>query len=94
MTRTQAFLKLRDIIRRKHLAISTERRYQGWLLRFIRYLADGHAKGLSSEAKLEAFLTQLAHQDVSASTQNQAFNALVFFFTKKPSSNHFSPVAT
>ena len=54
MTRTQALLKLRDIIRRKHLAISTGRSYHGWLLRFIRYLADGHAKGLSSEEKLEA----------------------------------------
>jgi len=80
MTRTQAFLKSRDTIRRKHLAISTERSYQGWLSRFIRYLADGHAKGLPSETKLEAFLTQLAHQDVSAATQNQAFNALVFFY--------------
>ncbi len=40
MTRTQAILKLRDIIRRKHLAISIERSYQGWLLRFIRYLAE------------------------------------------------------
>jgi integrase len=29
---------------------------------------------------MEAFLTQLARQDVSASTQNQAFNALIFFY--------------
>lgn len=29
---------------------------------------------------MEAFLTQLAHQDVSASTQTQAFNSLLFFY--------------
>lgn len=36
--------------------------------------------GLSSEKKLEAFLTSLARDEVSASTQNQAFNALLFFY--------------
>ena len=36
--------------------------------------------GLSSEKKLEAFLTALARDEVSASTQNQAFNALLFFY--------------
>jgi site-specific recombinase XerD len=46
----------------------------------MRFLADGHAAGQPSEQKVEAFLTQLAHQGVSASTQNQAFNALVFFY--------------
>jgi len=36
---------------------------------------------LSSEAKIERFLTELSvKHDVSASTQNQAFNALLFFY--------------
>lgn len=35
---------------------------------------------LSSERKIEAFLTCLAKKNVSASTQNQAFNAIVFFY--------------
>ena len=36
---------------------------------------------LSSEKKLEAFLTHLARDaDVAASTQNQAFNAILFFY--------------
>ncbi|MFA6240414.1 MAG: integron integrase [Candidatus Hydrogenedentales bacterium] len=75
-----AIQKLRGVIRRKHFSLSTEESYCGWLARFMRYLGDGHAGGLPSERKVEAFLTQLAHQDVSASTQNQAFNALVFFY--------------
>ena len=37
--------------------------------------------GLSSEKKLEQFLTDLAlHRDISASTQNQALNAILFFY--------------
>ena len=37
--------------------------------------------GLSSEKKLEKFLTKLAvEHDVSASTQNQAFNAILYFY--------------
>jgi hypothetical protein len=35
---------------------------------------------LSSEKKLEHFLTDLARNDVSASSQNQAFNAILFFY--------------
>ena len=38
-------------------------------------------KGLSSEKKIERFLTDLArHDGVSASSQNQAFNAILFFY--------------
>jgi hypothetical protein len=36
---------------------------------------------LSSEQKLERFLTELApKRDVAASAQNQAFNAIAFFY--------------
>jgi hypothetical protein len=38
-------------------------------------------EGLSSEKKLEQFLADLArHREVSASTQNQALNAILFFY--------------
>jgi hypothetical protein len=33
---------------------------------------------LSSEKKVESFLTQLAREGLSASSQNQAFNALLY----------------
>lgn len=36
---------------------------------------------LDSKLKVEAFLTKLAKDQVSPSTQNQAFNAVVFFYT-------------
>jgi len=66
---------MREVIRRQHKALSTEDSYIGWLRRYIRALRD-MPEGLSSEKKVEQFLTDLArHRDLSASSQNQAFNA-------------------
>lgn len=79
MNPNQAEIKLREVLRRKHFALSTEQSYAAWLVRFMRYVVKLPANW-SSEQKLEAFLTALAKDDVSASTQNQAFNALLFFY--------------
>ena len=80
MNANQAIEILSNTIQRKHFSISTEGSYIGWLVRYMRYLGDGHAKMATSEHKVESFLTQLARQGVSASTQNQAFNAILFFY--------------
>ena len=79
MNAFQAEETLRRVIRLKHYSISTEQCYADWLRRFMRYVVRLPA-GLSSEKKIEAFLTALARDEVSASTQNQAFNALLFFY--------------
>ena len=79
MTTEQAVQKLTDVIRRKHLALNTEHSYRAWLKRYCDFVPQLPA-GLSSEQKLERFLTALAKDDVSASTQNQAFNAIIFFY--------------
>lgn len=79
MNADSAIQLLRNTIRRKHFSLSTEQTYAGWLERFMRYVVK-LPSDLSSEKKLEAFLTTLAKDDVSASTQNQAFNALLFFY--------------
>jgi integrase len=80
MTTNQALEKMRDVIRRKHLAHATEESYCGWLQRFARFVFDRCQPDWKPEAKMEAFLTQLARQGVAASTQNQAFNAVLFFY--------------
>lgn len=80
MNRNSVIEKLVNVIRRKHLALSTEQSYVHWLNRFISYLEKSHPVGISSERKMESFLTMLAKDDVAASTQNQAFNALLFFY--------------
>ena len=79
MKTQEAINTLRDIVRRKHLSIETERSYAGWVARFARFIKERFPSG-KPEQKMEAFLTQLARQDVSASTQNQAFCALLFFY--------------
>lgn len=79
MNKEIALAKLREVMRRKHLALSTEESYAGWLVRYIAYLTKRPGTD-RSEQKLERFLTMLAREEVSASTQNQAFNALVFFY--------------
>src|SRR3974390_913014 len=75
-----AIEELRCVLRRQHKALSTESTYIFWLRRFVTAL-DGMPDSLSSEEKLERFLTGLArHQDVAASTQNQALNAILYFY--------------
>lgn len=75
----EAVQKLIDVARRQHKALETERSYAGWLRRYCRFVIERRPPG-GSVQRVEAFLTQLAKQDVSAATQNQAFNAVVFFY--------------
>ena len=64
----------------RHLSINTEKSYTHWLVRYGAFLKDPKLKNLAPEQKMEAFLTRLAISGVAASTQNQAFNALLFFY--------------
>jgi site-specific recombinase XerD len=79
MTTAQAVKTLSAVIRRKHLALNTEQIYCGWLKRYCNYLQT-LPPHLRSELKLERFLMALAQNHVTASTQNQAFNAILFFY--------------
>jgi hypothetical protein len=64
----------------KHLSISIQKAYTQWLQRYARFLTSSHPGTRSTEQKIKAFLTHLAKTNISASTQNQAFNALLFFY--------------
>lgn len=80
MQMTLAIEQLRGVLRRQHKARATETSYLSWLR---RYVAAVQAMPIhwSSEQKLEQFLTHLARKrDLSASSQNQAFNAILFFY--------------
>lgn len=70
----------RATVRRRKLSYRTEQTYLGWLRRFQTFLAPVDA--LSATAShAEAFLSHLAENErVAKSTQDQAFNALIFFF--------------
>ena len=79
MTTEPAVEKVADVIRRKHLALNTEHSYCAWLRRYCDFIKK-LSSHLPAEQKLERFLTALAREGVAASTQNQAFNAIIFFY--------------
>lgn len=79
MNTKKAVARLAEVIRQKHLALVTEQSYCAWLRRYCDNL-KGLPAHLSSEQKLERFLNALAQNNVAASTQNQAFNAIIFFY--------------
>ena len=72
--------QVRDLIRLKHYSIRTEQAYLGWIRRFILFHHKRHPKEMG-KTEIEAFLTHLAVQEnVAASTQNQAMNAILFLY--------------
>ncbi|RYD74280.1 MAG: hypothetical protein EOP84_20155 [Verrucomicrobiaceae bacterium] len=73
--------RTRQIIRRKHYSWNTEKVYCHWIERYSRYVLK-LPRELPSEQKMERFLTCLAQSDCSASTQNQAFNAILFLYNE------------
>ncbi len=72
--------QLRDAIRRKHYSYRTEKTYLHWARRYILFHEKRHPS-VMGEAEIAAFLTHLAvERRVSASTQNQALNAILFLY--------------
>jgi len=74
--------QIRDFMRFKHYSPRTEKRYIDWIKRYIFFHRKRHPKDMGV-VEIEAFLTHLAVEEkVSASTQNQAFNAILFLYRK------------
>ena len=77
--------KIREAIRLKHYSYRTEKTYVHWVVRFHQYLEalPGGAKPIDQwdSTDVQNFLSRLAIKyRVSSSTQNQAFNAILFLF--------------
>ena len=72
--------QVREVIRLKHYSIRTEQAYVQWIKRFIFFHQKRHPREMGAP-QIQAFLTDLAvRQQVSAATQNQAMNAIVFLY--------------
>ena len=72
--------QVRAVARAKHLSHRTEDSYHNFIKRFILFHNKRHPKEMGAE-EISAFLTDLAvNGKVSASTQNQAFFALLFLY--------------
>jgi integron integrase len=70
----------RERMRTRHLALRTEQAYLQWLERYVAFHGGRHPRALGAPA-VEQFLTHLAvHRKVSAATQNQALQALLFIY--------------
>ena len=77
--------EISDLMKREHYSVNTERTYCDWIKQFVKFhcLQARESLFIEAENKVEKFLTYLAtERDVSASTQNQAFNALVFLYKR------------
>jgi integron integrase len=72
--------RLRNRIRYRHYSLRTERAYEEWVRRYIRFHRRRHPRELGAE-HVTAFLSSLATiRHVSASTQNQALAAILFLY--------------
>ena len=72
--------QVRQAIRTRHYNYRTEKAYVGWIKRFIFFHNKRHPVEMG-EAEIAQFLSALAREShVSASTQNQALNALLFLY--------------
>jgi len=70
----------REKMRTRHLALRTEHAYLQWLRRYLVFHGRRHPRHLGAP-EVEQFLTHLAvHRKVSAATQNQALQALLFLY--------------
>ena len=68
-------------IRSRHYSYRTETSYLDWVRRFIAFHGYANPGALNTPAAMKTYLDYLAvEREVTASTQNQALNALVFFY--------------
>ncbi len=73
-------LSVQQAIRVRHYSYRTEQTYPGWIKRYICFHQKKHPRTMG-DGEVQQFLNDLAMQrKVSAATQNQALNALVFVY--------------
>jgi integrase len=79
--------QVRQAIRRRHYSDRTEKAYAHWINRYIFFHNKRHPLEMA-ESEIAQFLSSLATEGrVSASTQNQALNALLFLYKEVLSKN-------
>lgn len=76
----QAIEKLAEEIKIRHYSRKTLMTYANWVRKFQRYLNDKKPNDLSSSDVKEYLIYLAVKCRVASSTQNQAFNALLFLF--------------
>ena len=76
----ELYSRLRSAMRIRHYSIRTERAYEQWVGRLFSFYKVKPADSINAD-DIQNYLNYLAEErKVAASTQNQALNAIVFFF--------------
>jgi len=88
--------QVRQVMRYHHYAYRTEKTYCDWIVRYVKFHgAIKHPREMGKR-EIEAFLSHLAvDKDVSAATQRQAHNAIIFLYEQVldiPVSESIEPV--
>ena len=78
MKREQVIVLVDEACKRNHYSPKTKEAYLIHILNYAEFCKQ-HPWPLAKD-KIKAFLTRMAKRNVSASTQNQALNAIVFFY--------------
>ena len=79
--------QLREVMRVKHYSLRTEEAYGQWVRRYLKFHRDAagawrHPRDLGP-SDVVAFLNHLANvESVAAGTQNQALNAISFWYAQ------------
>ena len=82
MASSQFLSLVKQAVRESNFSIRTERTYLDWIKRYILFHNKRNPANMG-ENEVAAFIDYLANErKVSASTQNQALNALVFLYEK------------
>jgi integrase len=75
-----ALRKMSDLMKVQHKALSTRRGYLSRVAWYMLFIRTRLRPGLTRKERIEAWLTDFATRRRAAATQNQAFNAIKFFF--------------
>ncbi len=77
--------QVRQVLRYHHYAYRTEQTYCNWIVRFIKFHGAKIHPSQMGKPHIEGFLSHLATRgEVSAATQRQALNAIVFLYRHVP----------
>ena len=73
--------QVRQVLRYHHYAYSTEKTYCDWIVRYIKQFGSKTHPQDMGKVEIDAFLSHLAVEGrVSAATQRQALNAIIFLY--------------
>ncbi|NVM25984.1 MAG: phage integrase N-terminal SAM-like domain-containing protein [Desulfobacterales bacterium] len=73
--------QVRQVLRYHHYAYRTEQAYCDWIGRYIKFFGSQKHSRDMGKTEIDAYLSHLAaERKVSASTQRQALNAIIFLY--------------